>query len=178
MPAADDPVLRKLMVVTTAWIYVQIIIGATMRHTDAGLAIPDFPLAFGHLIPPHWTQAIAIHFAHRVGALIASLLIVAAAGHVFYHHRRRGELVRTSILLLILLSLQITLGAFTVLTHKHYIINSLHVVTGGSVLVTSLVLTLRAWRSKFGPAHYEAFSSSARLARGHSHGGVKAGARA
>ena len=29
-------------------------IGATMRHTDAGLAIPDFPLAFGHLIPPHW----------------------------------------------------------------------------------------------------------------------------
>ena len=28
------------------------LVGATMRHTDAGLAIPDFPLAFGHLIPP------------------------------------------------------------------------------------------------------------------------------
>ena len=32
-------------------IYVQILIGATMRHTGAGLAIPDFPLMFGHLVP-------------------------------------------------------------------------------------------------------------------------------
>src|SRR6188768_131142 len=40
-PAPDDGVLRKLTVATTAWIYVQILIGATMRHTDAGLAIPD-----------------------------------------------------------------------------------------------------------------------------------------
>ena len=146
--ASDDPVLRKTMVVTTGWIYVQIVVGATMRHTDAGLAIPDFPLAFGALIPPHWSQGIAIHFAHRVGALIASVLIVAATAHVFYHHRRRGELVRASILLLLLLAAQVTLGALTVLTQKHYIINSLHVVTGGSVLVTSLVLTLRAWRPR------------------------------
>ena len=42
--------------------------------------------------------------------------------------------------------LQITLGALTVLSHKHYIINSLHVVTGASVLATSLVLALRAHR--------------------------------
>ena len=48
-----------------------------------------------------------------------------------------------------LLSLQITLGALTVLTGKHHIINSLHVVTGASVLVTSLVLTLRAHRARF-----------------------------
>jgi cytochrome c oxidase assembly protein subunit 15 len=120
-----------------------------MRHTDAGLAIPDFPLAFGHLIPPHWDPKIAIHFAHRVGALVASLLIVATTGHVFYHHRVRGELVRPAILLLALLTAQITLGAYTVLTEKHYIINSLHVVTGASVLATSLVLTLRSCRSRF-----------------------------
>jgi hypothetical protein len=49
-----------------------------------------------------------------------------------------------------LVGLQITLGAMTVLTAKHYIINSLHVVTGASVLVTSLVLTLRAHRARFG----------------------------
>ena len=145
--APDDGVLRKLTVATTAWIYVQILLGATMRHTDAGLAIPDFPLAFGHLIPPHWDPKIAIHFAHRVGALIASVLIVATAGHVFYHHRGRVDLVRPSILLLVLLTMQITLGAYTVLTEKHYVINSLHVVTGASVLVTSLVLALRVHRS-------------------------------
>ena len=147
--AADDSILRRLTVVTTAWIYVQILLGAVMRHTDAGLAIPDFPLAFGHLIPPQWDPKIAIHFAHRVGALLASALILATAGHVFYHHRRNGDLVRPSVLLLFLLAAQITLGAYTVLTARHYIINSLHVVTGASVLVSALVLTLRAHRSRF-----------------------------
>ena len=45
--------------------------------------------------------------------------------------------------------MQITLGALTVLSGKQFIINSLHVVTGASVLVTSLVLTLRAHRARF-----------------------------
>ena len=147
VPVVNDALLRKVTVVTTAWIYVQILLGATMRHTDAGLAIPDFPLAFGQPIPPHWDAKIAIHFAHRVGALVASFLIVAATAHVFYYHRRHGELVRPSVLLLVLLAAQITLGAYTVLTERHYIINSLHVVTGASVLVTSLVLALRANKS-------------------------------
>jgi cytochrome c oxidase assembly protein subunit 15 len=149
----DDAALRKVTVVTTAWIYVQIVIGATMRHTGAGPAIPDFPLAFGHVVPPHWDPKIAIHFAHRVGAVVASFLIVAAAAHVFYYHRRRGELVRPSLLLLLLLAAQVTLGGLTVLTwdsSQHYIINSLHVVTGASVLITSLVLTLRANRRVIG----------------------------
>jgi len=47
-----DLTLERLAIVTTAVIYTQIVIGATMRHTGAGLAIPDFPLAFGHLVPP------------------------------------------------------------------------------------------------------------------------------
>ena len=178
--ALDDSVLRRLTVVTTVWIYAQIVIGATMRHTDAGLAIPDFPLAFGHLIPPQWDAKIAIHFAHRVGALVATALIVAAAGHVFYHHRRHGQLVRPSILLLVLLAVQITLGALTVLSAKHYIINSLHVVTGGSVLVTSLVLTLRAHYSRFATGQRDGLSQPATSSRReHSaHQGAKAGARA
>ena len=147
--AADDRVLEKVAAATTGWIYLQIVVGATMRHTDAGLAIPDFPLAFGQLIPPHWDAKIAVHFAHRVGALVATALVLATTAHVFYHHRRRRGLVRPSILLLGLLAAQITLGALTVLSGKHYIINSLHVVTGASVLATSLVLTLRAHRARF-----------------------------
>jgi heme A synthase len=54
------------------------------------------------------------------------------------------------VLLLILVAIQITLGAFTVLSGRQPLINSLHVVTGASVLVTSLVLTLRAHRARFG----------------------------
>ena len=72
-----DLTLERLAVVTTVVIYAQIVIGATMRHTGAGLAIPDFPLAFGHLVPPHWDPKIAIHFAHRVGAATVTLLILA-----------------------------------------------------------------------------------------------------
>jgi heme a synthase len=148
-PAPDDRILQRVAAITTGLIYLQIIIGATMRHTGAGLAIPDFPLMFGQLIPPHWDPKIAIHFAHRVGAVIVSLAILATTGHVFYHHRTRRELRRPSILLLALLATQVTLGALTVLSHKEFIINSLHVVSGASVLVTSLVLTLRAHRSRF-----------------------------
>jgi cytochrome c oxidase assembly protein subunit 15 len=145
----DDRVLQQLTMLTTAMIYAQILAGATMRHNDAGLAIPDFPWAFGQLIPPHWDFKIALHFAHRVGALIVTILVLAATGHVFYHHRQRKELVRPSALLLGLLTLQITLGALTVLSGRDHIINSLHVVTGALVLVTSLVLTLRGCRGRF-----------------------------
>jgi len=147
--ARDDRMLQRVAVVTTALIYLQIVVGATMRHTGAGLAIPDFPLMLGHIIPPHWDPKIAIHFAHRVGAVVVSVAILAATGHVLYHHRGRRELFRPSLLLLALLTVQITLGALTVLSQKHYVINSLHVVTGAAVLATSLVLTLRAHRPRF-----------------------------
>ena len=65
-PAPDDRVLQRVAVATLAIVYTQIVIGATMRHTDAGLAIPDFPWMFGHLIPDRWDPKIAVHFAHRV----------------------------------------------------------------------------------------------------------------
>jgi cytochrome c oxidase assembly protein subunit 15 len=151
-PLRSDPMLQRVTAATVAVIYLQIVVGATMRHTDAGLAIPDFPLAFGQIVPPHWDPKIAVHFAHRVGAVIVSLLIAATAGHVFHHHRGRTELTRPSILLLSLLVVQITLGALTVLSGRQHLINSLHVVTGASVLVTSLVLALRTHRGRFAAA--------------------------
>jgi cytochrome c oxidase assembly protein subunit 15 len=146
---ADDRTLQRVAALSTALIYAQIIVGATMRHTDAGLAIPDFPLAFGQLVPPAWNWGIAIHYAHRVGAVIVSLLGLATIGHVLCHHRREGGLRRPAIFLFVLLALQVTLGALTVLSGKQYIINSLHVVTGALVLATSLVLTLRSFRARF-----------------------------
>jgi heme a synthase len=151
-PAPDDLMLQRVAAVTTGLIYLQIVIGATMRHTGAGLAIPDFPLMFGQLIPPHWDPKIAIHFAHRLGAVIVSVAILATTGHVFYHHKSRSELRRPAMLLLALLVAQVTLGAMTVLSKKEFIINSLHVITGASVLVTSLMLTLRAHRARFARA--------------------------
>ena len=51
----DDPTAAADRGHDDGVIYVQILLGATMRHTGAGLAIPDFPLAFGGLLPPAWT---------------------------------------------------------------------------------------------------------------------------
>ncbi|HSB36529.1 MAG TPA: COX15/CtaA family protein, partial [Thermoanaerobaculia bacterium] len=63
--------------------YAQILLGAVVRHTGAGLAIPDFPLSFGRLAPTAAelaSRGVAIAFAHRAFALVAALLVLAALG--------------------------------------------------------------------------------------------------
>ena len=146
---ADDPTLRRLATTTTAVVFTQILIGATMRHTGAGLAIPDFPWMFGHVVPDHWDPKIAIHFAHRTGALVVALLIASSVVYIRAYHRARPELTRPASILVALVVVQITLGALTVLSLRNPWINSAHVVGGAMVLATSLVMTLRSWRAKF-----------------------------
>jgi hypothetical protein len=70
------------------------------------------------------------------------------------------------------------LGAATVLTAKQYIVNSLHVVTGASVLVTSLVLALRAHRARFAASRREALTTTVSDRARTAHGNANAGARA
>jgi cytochrome c oxidase assembly protein subunit 15 len=147
--AVDDPGLRRLATVTTALIYTQILLGATMRHTGAGMAIPDFPLAFGHVIPPVWSTPVALHFAHRVGALVVTGAILATALHVRQHHRGRRGLLRPAALLVVLVLVQGTLGGLVVLSGLQPLLNSAHVVNGALVLGTSLVLALRSFRPLF-----------------------------
>jgi len=144
----DEGFLRRLATTTTVLVYCQILVGATMRHTGAGLAIPDFPLMFGHLWPTHWDPKIAVHFAHRVGATLVAIAVVWTAAAVF-NRTRLAELRRPAALLIVLVVVQITLGALTVLSKRDVWINSVHVVCGALVLTTSLVLTLRTWRAKF-----------------------------
>jgi cytochrome c oxidase assembly protein subunit 15 len=143
------PGIRRLATAATILIYTQILVGATMRHTGAGLAIPDFPWMFGHLVPDHWSRAIAIHFAHRVGALLVTLTVLTLFAHVASRYRDRRELMRPAALIVALVAVQVTLGALTVLSRRDPWINSFHVVCGAMVLTTSLVLTLRSWRASF-----------------------------
>ncbi len=148
----DDARLRRLATTTTALIYLQILVGATMRHTEAGLAIPDFPWMFGRIIPDHWDGAIAIHFAHRVGALVVTVSVLATASHIWAHHRSRAQLLRPALIIVGLVAVQVTLGALTVLTRRDVWINSVHLVCGALVLATSIVITLRGWRIRFAGA--------------------------
>ena len=160
----DDRALRLVATTTTVFIYVQIIVGATMRHSEAGLAIPDFPLVFGGILPPEWTPQIAVHFAHRLGALIVTLAIAATAGHVLHHHPRRSELRKPALTLACLVLAQVTLGAFVIWSEKNVAINTAHVVVGALTLATSLVLTLRSHQVRFGRTATAAVGVRSRLA--------------
>lgn len=165
----DDPALRFVASATTLIVYAQILVGATMRHSGAGLAIPDFPWMFGHIVPDHWNPGIAVHFAHRVGAGLVTLAVLAASGHVWYHHRNRRRLMGPAMLMPALVAVQITLGALTVLSRRDVWINSVHLVCGALILVTSIVLTLRSWRIRFAPEEGLA-ANDARSPRGAARG--------
>jgi len=147
--AQDDDILSRLALATPVLIYAQILLGATMRHTGAGLAIPDFPLAFGHLLPPEWNAGIAIHFAHRVGAAAVTAIVAATTGHLLFHHRERRELTRPALLLAALVVVQVGLGAWTVLSGRQVAVNTAHVAVGAVTFATSVVLALRVHREWF-----------------------------
>ncbi|MBI2835416.1 MAG: heme A synthase [Acidobacteria bacterium] len=145
---SGDRWLARLTIATSATLYLQILVGATMRHTGAGLAIPDFPLSFGALVPPRWTMAIAINFIHRIGAVVVAVLVCSTFIRVFARHKDRLELVKPTVLAVLLVAAQITLGAMTVLTKKAVEVNTAHVATGAVLLATCLLLTLRVHRTR------------------------------
>ncbi len=147
-------------------VYLQLIVGATMRHEEAGLAIPDFPLAYGKILPPTDAAGLAganhlrawnlnldpvtlpqiwLHFAHRVGALGVLLLGAATVQRIIRRFPNPGLLI-PSMLLALLLLVQIALGVATVLLRKPADVASAHVAVGALVLVSSFVIMVRAIR--------------------------------
>jgi len=148
--AGERGALPPLAIVTTGAVFCQLVLGALMRHMGAGLAIPDFPLAFGRVIPPLVTPYITVHFAHRVGALVVATLVIATAVATFRQHRGEARLRRPALLATALLCLQVTLGALVIWTRRAVLPTTLHLSIGAALLATCLVLALRASRL---PAH-------------------------
>jgi heme a synthase len=142
---AESVPVPVLCAMTTAAVYFQLILGALMRHTNAGLAIPDFPLALGHIIPPFTSSKVIIHFAHRIGAVIVTAMIVWTFSRIARSYSDHSLLFRPALAMLILVGIQLTLGALTVWTAKAVFPTTAHVLTGALVLATSFLLTLRAY---------------------------------
>lgn len=142
----DDtpPPLAQLTRVTAAAVYGQLILGAVVRHTGAGLAIPDFPLAFGHLVPPFEHPGVAIHFAHRVGALVVATLVLATARATRTRGATDVHLGRPALGAVVLVAVQVTLGALTVWTQKAVLPTTAHVAIGAALLATTFLVALRA----------------------------------
>jgi cytochrome c oxidase assembly protein subunit 15 len=148
-PAATDEGRPSLRAVATAFaliVYVQLIVGAVMRHVGAGLAIVDFPLAHGEIIPPLASPAEAIHFAHRVGAVLVAAGALWMCVHVVRRYPEERRLLRPALVAVWLVVLQVSLGAIAIWSRKASVPTSAHVVTGAAVLATALVVALRAHR--------------------------------
>lgn len=149
MEKGDAPIgLTSLLVLVT---YVQILIGATMRHLGAGLAIPDFPLSFGSLVPPFTSIEVAVNFAHRVGAVCVAALVIYTAIRL-RRFESRHPLRQLANLLVTVVAIQIALGGYVVWSGKQPVITSVHVMTGAATLGLSLIIALTArtvgWRTR------------------------------
>ncbi len=136
--------LATLSAATTAIIYIQVLIGALMRHLGAGLVIPDFPLSFGQIIPPYMNVYIAVNFGHRCGAVVVSAMVVWTVVRVLRTHSEIQALRRPALGMFLLLVLQICLGAITIWSGRAVLPTTSHVAIGAAVLATSLTLALRA----------------------------------
>ena len=126
-----------------AVVFLQLFLGAWMRHGGAGLAIPDFPLAFGRIVPEITSGAVAIHFAHRIGAVVVLATAILACGRVLLRRAPEGRLAGG---ILALVAIQIALGATTIWTGKAVVPTTAHVATGAAILGSSVALALRLRR--------------------------------
>ena len=169
-PAATFPPrsLALFAMIITAIIYGQLGLGATMRHQHRDLAIMDFPLAYGQVIPATDPATIArinqardaqalsdvsagqiwLQMAHRFGAAVIGLTIAW-----FWFLVRRGNPVLRgfSTLWLGLVIAQIALGAWTIWSNKAADIATAHVAVGAMTFASGIIISAVLLRLRHEP---------------------------
>jgi len=155
-----DPKLRWWALGCTALIFLQLGLGATMRHEHIGLSIPDFPLAYGRLLPDTSAGAMEkinafrladgqmqtnalqvwIQMAHR----FVAVLIAAAVFAFCWKARRSVRAVRgwSGVWVAMIIG-QIILGIYTIWSNKAADVATLHMALGALSLLLGGVLTFR-----------------------------------
>ncbi len=133
--------LRYLCIGASATIFLQLIIGATLRHS----ATWDKPLPTDLLL------------THVGGAIAVTLLLGGAASTILRRHRSETFLTRPAKVALALLTLQLFLGIAAYITraaspndpqplNPMVGVTVAHVACGALVFATTIVLTLRAFK--------------------------------
>jgi cytochrome c oxidase assembly protein subunit 15 len=154
---------RRWVLLSTLLIVVQLMLGATMRHQHAGLAIPDFPTAYGHLWPAtdvdsiaHYNQnrveatavkpitafQIVLQMLHRFVALAIFCLVVSAAVLTRQQLGWHNPLSKMAFTWLGLVVFQMLLGAATIWTGKSADIATAHVACGALLLMVGTLLSI------------------------------------
>jgi heme a synthase len=158
--------IKTIAITTTVAIYVQLALGATMRHQHRDLAILDFPTANGAWIPDTSPIALArinawrdgrglsdvdafqiwLQMAHRFLASIITVTMVAFCLRVWRDAQGVAALRRLSILWVALVVFQIALGAWTIWSNKAGDIATTHVAVGASMLCFGVSICAICWR--------------------------------
>jgi len=171
--AARSSVLghKRLLVlysVATALIFFQLILGATMRHQHAGLAISDFPLAHHQIWPAMDSASIARYNQERLEVMaanpitafqvglqmihrITAVIIMAAVGWTLLTTKRRlgwkTPLTKLALVWVCLIVGQAALGAATIWSNKAADIATAHVAVGALSLMIGAMIVFVARRS-------------------------------
>jgi cytochrome c oxidase assembly protein subunit 15 len=158
--------IKTLAVAITVAIYVQLALGATMRHQHRDLAILDFPTANGAWIPDTSAGALAkinawrdaralsnvtafqiwLQMAHRFLALIIAIAIIAFCARVWTETRGFDPLKRLSVLWVALVFGQIALGAWVIWSNKAADIATTPVAIGAVMLSFGVGISAICWR--------------------------------
>lgn len=69
---AERRLARRAGVWLGVLVFAQSVVGALVRHTDAGAACPDVPLCLGRVVPPLDHPLVRLHFLHRVLGLVVA----------------------------------------------------------------------------------------------------------
>lgn len=169
---------RTLAVVAIGVVLLQLVLGAWMRHSNAGLAIPDFPLSYGAVVPsvdeaaladinparieaglaPVEARQVWIHYAHRIGALLVLIVVLGLVRHILTTYREEQRLREPALLLGAAVIVQALLGALTVWTGKGVEIATTHQAFGALVLGLTGFVAARAFRLFPVPVRQRGFS--------------------
>jgi len=157
--------IKSLALFTTVAIYLQLALGATMRHQHRDLAILDFPTAYRQWIPDTsvnalgsinaWRDARALsdvtafqiwlQMAHRFLAVIIAIAIITLCLRIWKNLREVPALRRLSILWVVLVLYQIILGAWTIWSNKAADIATAHVAMGALMLSFGVSICAIVW---------------------------------
>jgi len=158
--------IKSLALFATVAIYLQLALGATMRHQHRDLAILDFPTAYRQWIPDTSAHALAsinarrdaralsdvtafqiwLQMAHRFLAVIIAIAIITLCFGIWKNAREIPALRRLSILWVVLVFCQITLGAWTIWSNKAADIATAHVAMGALMLSFGVSICAILWR--------------------------------
>lgn len=132
-----------LVIATVVATYLLIVLGAVVRVTGSGMGCADdWPLCQGRLFPPLEFGPL-LEYTHRLVGAIVSALIVAVVGGIWLLFRHRQRLVVLAGGVVVLLAIQIGLGAVTVMTELDPLVVLIHL--GLAMLVLGALVMIAVY---------------------------------